>query len=245
MSVKVVDDYYIKRKRKLMRNFEERIKILGDLLSRKFDNAKIDEIVSQLKAEFEKIIPEIPYIGGQKNPMTILIIGGMYNLAIFRILEKEGFTLREIGQIIYEYGDERNKLRKKGLEKIGKDPSQYPFEPEYLDMIKKMSEQSQKRTYPDDWIMDYVEGDGKSFEWGFNFSQCGIHKVYKRLGAEKYVPFLCLLDFSEANILGFGFTRTQILGCGDPICDHRYVKILKTPRAWPPDDVEEFKLKLE
>lgn len=245
MSVKIVDNYYVKRKRKLMRNFEERIEILGDLLRRKFDNAKIDEIVSQLKAEFEKIIPEIPYIGGQKNPMTILIIGGMYDLAIFRILEKEGFTLREIGQIFYEYCDERNKLRKKGLEKIGKDPSQYPFEPEYTDMTRKMSEQSLKRQYPDDWIMDFVEGDGKLFEWGFNFSQCGIHKVYKRLGAEKYVPFLCLSDFSEANILGYGFTRTQILGCGAPICDHRYVKNLKTPRAWPPDNVEDFKLKLE
>ena len=112
-------------------------------------------------------------------------------------------------------------------------------------MTKKMSEQSQKRTYPDDWIMDYIEDDGKSFEWGFNFYQCGIHNVYKRLGAEKYVPFVCLSDFSEANILGFGFTRTQTLGCGDPICDHRYVKNLKTPRAWPPDNVEEFKMELE
>ncbi len=132
MSVKVVDNYYIKRTRKLMRNFEERIEILVDLLRRKFDNAKIDEIVSQLKVEYEKIIPEIPYIGGQKNPMTTLLIGGTYNLAMFRILEKEGFTLREIGQIYYEYGEERNKLRKKSLKKIGKDPSQYPFEPEYL-----------------------------------------------------------------------------------------------------------------
>lgn len=86
MSVKVVDNYYIKRKRKLMRNFEERIDLLKDLLGKKFDDAEIDEIVSQMKAEFEKIIPEIPYIGGQKNPMTILIIGGMYdrNFSNFR-----------------------------------------------------------------------------------------------------------------------------------------------------------------
>ncbi len=36
MSVKVVANYYIKRTRKLMRNFEERIEILVDLLRRKF-----------------------------------------------------------------------------------------------------------------------------------------------------------------------------------------------------------------
>ena len=28
----------------------------------------------------------------------------------------------------------------------------------------------------------------------------GIYNVYKRLGAEKYVPFACLMDFSEAKL---------------------------------------------
>jgi hypothetical protein len=244
MSGKVIDDYYIKKKTKLMKTYDKSLEILGDLLRRKFDDAKIDEMLNQMKAEYEKLIPKIPYIGGQKNPMTTLLIGGMSDLAIFRILEKEGFTFREIGQLFYDYCDENNKLRKNGLEKIGKDPSQYPFEPEYTEMAKKLCEVSQKRNYSDDWVMDYVEGDGKSFEWGFNFYQCGIHNVYKRLGAEKYVPFVCLSDFSEANVLGFGFTRTQTLGYGAPICDHRYVNNYKTPRAWPPDNIEEFKMKL-
>ena len=245
MSAKIVNDYYFKRRGKLIKNFDNRLEILRDLLTRKFNIAKIEDILSQIKAEFEKLISEIPYIGGQKNPMTTHLIGGIYDLAIFRILEKEGFKFSEIGKLFYEYCDLSNKIRKKGLEKIGKDPSQYPFEPEYMEMTKKMCETSKIRTYPDDWIMDYVEGDNKTFDWGFNFYQCGIHKVYKRLDAEKYTPFVCLSDFSEANILGFGFTRTQTLGCGGPICDHRYVKNYKTPRAWPPDNIEEFKLKLE
>lgn len=244
MAVKVIQDYYIKRKGKLMKNFDRQLAILNNLLRKKFDEAKIDEMLNQMKAEYEKIIPEIPYIGGAKNPMAILLIGGMSDLAIFRILEKEGFTLREIGQFHYELSDERNKRRKKNLEKIGKDPTQYPFEPEYIDIAKKLCGYSQKRNYPDDWVMDYVEGDGRAFDWGFDFHQCGILNVYKRLGAENYVPFLCLSDFSEANILGFGFSRTQTIGNGAPICDHRYVKNYKTPRAWPPDNVEEFKLKL-
>ncbi len=244
MSVKLIKDYYIKRKRKLMTNFEKQLAILSNLLKKKVDKAKTDGMLNQMKAEFEKIIPEIPYIGGQKNPMTILLIGAMSDLAIFRILEREGFTLREIGQLHYEFSDERNKIRTRNLEKIGKDPSNYPFEQEYIGVVKSMSEKSQKSNYPDDWIMDFVEGDGKSFEWGFDFQQCGIHNVYKRLSAEKYVPFVCLSDFSEANVLGFGFTRTQTLGNGAPICDHRYVKNYKTPQAWPPDNLEEFKLKL-
>ncbi|MHA2123180.1 MAG: L-2-amino-thiazoline-4-carboxylic acid hydrolase, partial [Promethearchaeota archaeon] len=76
--------------------------------------------------------------------------------------------------------------------------------------------------------------------WGFNFHQCGFHKVFKRLNEEKYVHLFCLADFSEANILGFGFSRTQTLGFGAPMCDHRYVKNYKTPLGWPPDDLPEF-----
>ncbi len=245
MSVKVVADYYIKRKGKLMKNFDRQLAILSKLMRNKFSEAKIDEMVNQMKAEYEKIIPEIPYIGGQKNPMTLILIVCMSDLAILRILEKEGLTLREIGQFHYEFTDERNNRRKRNLERIGKDPTQYPFEPEYMNMAKILCENKQKEDYPDEWVSDYIEGDGKIFEWGFNYKQCCIYNVYKRLGAEKYFPFICLGDFSEANIFGYGFSRTQTLGNGAPICDHRYIKNYKTPRAWPPDKVEEFKLKLE
>lgn len=244
MSIKVVKDYYIKRKAKLLKDFDSNIKVAREILRKRFNDTKIDGLFEQMGKEYERLIPEIPYIGGQKNSFTTLLIGGISNLAMFRTLENEGFTYSDIGEFYYEYRDIYNKIRKNTLKKIGKDPTNYPFESEYIDYVKKLCEETQKRKYPDDWIGDYIEGDGNSFEWGFNFHQCGIHKVFKRLGAEKYVAFLCLSDFSEANILGFGFKRTRTLGNGSPLCDHRYVKNYKTPRAWPPDNIEEFKWEL-
>ena len=240
MAVKIPKDYYIKRKSKLMKDFSKHIEVARDMLKRKYSEAKINEMFNQMKTEYEKIIPEIPYIGGTKNPFSSLLVGGMSSLAMFRVLEKEGFTLRDIGEFYYEFRDIHNTIRKNNLEKIGKDPAQYPFELTYVDWAKKQCEITNLRNYPDDWVADYVEGDGKAFEWGFNFHECGLHKVFKRLDAEKYVSFFCLSDFSEANILGFGFSRTQSLGFGAPMCDHRYVKDYKTPRGWPPDDLPEF-----
>ncbi len=244
MAVKVVKDYYIRRKPKLMKNFSNHIKIARSILKKKYDEAKINEMFDLMKAEYEKLIPEIPYIGGVKNSFTNLLVGGISSLAMFRILEREGYTHREIGEFYYKFSDLQNTIRKKSLEKIGKDPAQYPFESAYIDYAKKLCETSKLRNYPDDWVADYVEGDGKTFEWGFNFHKCGIHKVLKRLDAEKYTPFFCLYDFSEANILGFGFSRTQAIGFGAPMCDHRYVKKYKTPRGWPPDDLPEFDKKI-
>jgi hypothetical protein len=244
MAEKVIKDYYIKRKPKLMNEFSKGLEIARDLLNKKFDEAKVDDLFNQMKSEYEKIIPEIPYIGGNKNPFTTLLVGGMSSLAMFRVLEKEGLSLRDIGEFYYNLRDIHNSIRKKNLVKIGKDPAQYPFEITYVDFAKKLCETSKLRNYPDDWVGDYVEGDYNTFEWGFDFYECGIHKVFKRLDAEKFIPFFCLSDFSEANILGFGCSRTKTIGFGASMCDHRYVKNYKTPRGWPPDDLPEYDKKI-
>jgi len=244
MSVKVIKDYYIKKKAKLIKDFDPILPILQQIFAKKFIDTKIDELFNLMKQEYEDIIPEIPYIGGKKNFFTNYLIGGASVLAIIRIIEKEEFTLQEIGEFLYNLSDVNHKIRKKMMENTGKDPSQYPFEKEYMDYMKVAAENSQKRKYPADWVADYVEGDGKTFEWGFNVYECGIHKFFKKLDAEKYMPFICLSDFSEANIFGFGFSRTQTLSNGAPLCDHRYIKNVETPRAWPPDNIKEFKIKL-
>lgn len=244
MSVKVIKDYYIKKKAKLMKDFDSILPILQQIFAKKLSDEKVNELFNLMKKEYEDLIPEIPYIGGKKNIFTNYLIGGATLLAIIRILEKEQFTLWDIGEFFYNLSDINNKFRKKMMEDTGKDPSQYPFEKEYMDYMKVLTETSQKRKYPENWVADYVEGDGKTFEWGFNVYECGIHKFFKKYNAEKYVPLICLSDFSEANIFGYGFSRTQTLSNGAPLCDHRYIKDVETPRAWPPDKIQEFKLKL-
>jgi len=240
MTAKIVEDFYVRKKSKFMRSFDEHLAVVSEELRKKFNNKKSKELMSQMKAEFEKILPDIPYIGGQKNPTTLVLVKCMSDLAIFRTLEKIGFTFREIGEFHYNYVIAAHKLRKEALEKAGRDPSQYPFDPVYMDFQKKLTEETQLKLYPDDWVMDYMEGDGKTFEWGWDITECGVQKAYKKLGEEKYLPFICLGDYYEAEGLGFGFSRDQTLGFGAPLCTHRFVKNSKTLSAWPPDDLEEF-----
>jgi len=218
MVAKIVEDFYVRKKAKFLRSFDERLVLVKNELSNKFDNQKSEMLINRMKTEFEKILPDIPYIGGQKN-------------------------FREIGEFHYNYVIATHKLRKEALEKASRDPSQYPFDPVYMDYQKKLTEESQRKLYPDDFLMDFVEGDGKSFAWGWDIQECSVQKAYKKLGDEKYLPFICLGDYYEAEGLGYGFSRDQTLGFGAPFCTHRFVKNLKTPRAWPPDDLEEFNSK--
>ncbi|MFX0043677.1 MAG: hypothetical protein ACFE8L_12265, partial [Candidatus Hodarchaeota archaeon] len=123
MPEKIVKEYYIKQKAKLMKNFSKYTNNIQNFLVGKFSDSKIDKILKQISKEFETLIPKIPYIGGAKNPFSIAMIQIIYSLAIFRILENEGLSYREIGELYFELVEGDLRLEKENLEKIGKDPA--------------------------------------------------------------------------------------------------------------------------
>lgn len=243
MTVKILDDYYIKNKARLNTQFDKSLHISKDILLERFSEMELEEIFMQMRNEFEKLIPEIPYIGGKKNSFTSMLVDGAIMLSFFRILEKKGMTYHEIGEFSYRLYEKINKRRVEKLEKAGQTPIDQFFNPTYINYCKNLAKTTQLRKYPDDWVMEYVEGDGKTFDYGLNFTECANYKFFKKLGAEIYVPFLCLADFAQANVYEFGFTRTQTIGNGDPLCDHRFLKKGTTPRAWPPETLKELKMK--
>jgi len=244
MSVKVVKDYYIKNKAKLMTQFDKTLHISRGILRKRYIDSQIELMFDKMRKDYENLIPEIPYIGGRKNPFTSMLIDSVSMLAFFRTLENEGLSYRDIGKLNYEYWEMVNKRRVHKLEKKGQQPKDQYFNETYINFNKTLAKDLQQKKYPDDWVMEFVEGDGKTFDYGNRFTECGIHKTFKKLGAEKYVPFICLTDFAQGNIFGFGFTRTQTIGNGDPICDHRFLKNGTTPRAWPPEDLPEYRSKI-
>jgi len=191
------------------------------------------------------LIPEIPYIRGRKNSFTPMLVDSVAMISFYRILEKNGMTYREIGEFSYEFWENLNKRRVHKLEKTGQNPVDQFFNDAYIDFNKNLAKRLQAEKYPDGSAMEFVEGDGKMFDYGYNFTECGIHKAFKKLGAEKYVPLICLSDFAQAQVFGFGFTRTQTIGNGAPLCDHRFLEKCTTPRAWSPDNLQEFKMKLK
>ena len=234
------NNYYLKKKSKFMKDFDEDLTIAKEILESRFDANKIEQLIQVIKENYEKMLSEISYIGGQKNPTTLILLRCVSNLAIFFELENEGFSFHEIGEFYYKYSLRAHEKRKKILEKAGRDPSLYPFDKTYVDYQKKLCENTQKKEFLGDWVMEFVEGDGTNFEWGWDIYECGVQKAYKLFKGEKYLPFICLGDHYEAEVLGFGFSRTQTLGFGASLCDHRFNKNGNTSIAWPPHELEEF-----
>lgn len=233
-------DYYLKKKSKFMKDFDEDLTVAKETLRSRFDANKIEQMIKSIKKKYENMLTEIPYIGGQRNPTTLVLLKCVSSLAIFLELEIEGFTFKEIGEFFYNYSLGLHSRRKRILEKAGRVPSLYPFDETYVDYQKKLCENTLKKEYSGDWVMEFVEGDGRNFDWGWNIYECGVQKAYKAFNGERFLPFMCLGDYYEAQVLGFGFSRTQTLGFGAPLCDHRFIKNGTTSIAWPPEGLEEF-----
>ena len=242
MSPRIIEDFYIKQQEKLMTQFDKILHLSKDILLKKIDNQHIESTFDEMRKEYINLIPKIPYIGGKKNPSTPMLIYSVNILAIIRVLENQGYSFNEIGEYSYEIIEKINKRRKEKIKKLEQLPSERNFQETYVNFLKDFARTLQKRKYPEDWVMEFVEGDGKTFDYGLNYTECGIAKLFKKLGSGKYVPFLCLSDFAEAQTNGFGFKRTQTIGNGSNLCDHRFIKNGTTSRAWPPHQLKEYKV---
>ncbi|MFX0004704.1 MAG: L-2-amino-thiazoline-4-carboxylic acid hydrolase [Candidatus Hermodarchaeota archaeon] len=238
-------NYYLKNKPNLMKRFEYSLRIVKDLLMERFDESKSEDLINRMRKEYEEFLPKIPDVGGKKNLFISIITDKVSLLAMFFILEKEGYTYREIGQFAINFTEIETKNAIERAEKKGMNLLDFYFNDVFLNSAKAHCDDTLKRKYPDNWVMEYVDGTNEDFDYGLNVSECAIHKIYKKLGAEKYAPFGCLIDFAQANVLGYGLTRTESLANGALGCDHLFTRTGNTPKAWPPENFEEYTGKFE
>jgi len=235
MSVKIVNDYYLKKKKILIRTFDAALLIGKQILIDTFGEQKYNEISITTHNEFEALLPQIPYIGGDDKPLTDDLINATILLPLIRVFKKKGLEYREIGRIVYELFEAFYKVIPQADD---------IFSEEYISNAKERANDSKSRQYPGDWVFDFIKGDGKTFTFGIDYSECGVYKFYKSQGAEDFMPLVCIADYAQARAYGYGLKRTQSIGNGDDVCDFRYLKNGTTPRAWPPDNLQEFKMKL-
>jgi hypothetical protein len=227
-------NYYIKKKRMLMRQFDAALTIGKKVLIDYFGEDKFNELSTKTREDFEQLLPQIPYVGGKDNILTDALVSAVILLPLIRIFEKEGLDFNEIGKLTYDLYEAFYTFIP---------PTVDMFSEETINQMKESAKISKLRKYPNDWVFDFVEGDGETFTWGIDFSECAVYKFYKSQGMEHLMPIMCIADFEDARVHGYGLTRTQNIGNGAPICDFRYNKDGTTLKAWPPDNLPEFKNK--
>ena len=177
------------------------------------------EMITEMRKEYESLIPAIPYIG-ENNSRLNYLIPAVVQLAHYSALKKFEVTLKEFYILCMEpYRDyiysspERNRHVSGYL---------YCKSKLLRSMFKNNINQTQEHLYEGDWVGAFVEGDGVEFDWGIDYTECGICKFYQSQGETELLPWLCKTDFIQSKAYNTGYTRAKTLAAGDAVCDMRW-----------------------
>jgi hypothetical protein len=222
--------YYLARKAEILLQFDTHAKAWRPFLVNSYGSEFAGEVLRETRQQYEALIPTIPYIGGDENPMTRHLIRSTTSLVLYKAMKARGKTAQETGKIVYDAVEVSvsQMLPLPGPE-LGA---------EFITEEKEQARKSQQRRYSGDWVWEFVEGDGVEFDYGRDFLECGTQKLYHAHGADEFLPFYCYLDFVTHRTIGWGFSRTKTLSEGDERCDFRWKKGGGTKKGWPPPFLE-------
>ena len=144
-------------------------------------------------------------------------------------MKEKGLPAEIVGHMIY-------KLNEIDLESIPKQKAlaegAKKFTPAALEKTKKWAKWTQQRQLPDNWVAEYIEGNGRDFDFGYDFSECAICKYFHSKKMPELAPFVCLNDFLRSQTLDTGLARNKTLGQGDNVCNFRYKKGRPVTQDW-------------
>jgi hypothetical protein len=205
------------------------------VLTAHFGKERTAAIMREIRASYASLTPSVPYIGGKENMFTEWLTYGVYYLAVYRVLKPLGYSMNQIGELIYKTYEHMADYPKWFLRIVGK----LRYGKSYTSRLRLAAEDSQKRQYPGSWVCTFVKGDGHEFDYGLDMTECGIWKFYVAHNAQELAPYMCLSDYVVSKAFDRGLVRHHTIAEGGDRCDFRYKKGRKTfvtplRNGWPP-----------
>ncbi len=216
--------YFGTRKHKLLKDFDRLMKKAMTVLVSQYGREFAESVVSDVREEYSKLIPEIPYVG-QNRILVLFITGTAQSLAMYKVLRNHGKTLEEAGMLYYLMCKAiLNSYPRTVRWLIGK----ASFSKLFLRAARKSALESQKRLYPGGYVFSFVEGDQKNFDYGVDYFECAGCKFLSDQGASELAPYVCTADIVYSDSFGWGLMRTKTIAEGFEKCDFRFKKGGKT-----------------
>jgi hypothetical protein len=217
---------------KLVGKFDRSLRRTTDVLVGMFGEENAPAMHREMLDEFRRVIPEIPYVGGRRNPYSGILRGVAWGVAMHRVVLRHGGSLHDTGELMHR----RNRAR---LWRIPRVVRHGPVRRLFIRQQERAARRSQARRYPGDWVMEVVDGDGESFDYGLDVTECGALKFLQQQRAEELLPYICDLDYVMAEAMGYELRRTKTLAWGCDRCDFRISMDGETAAPWPPEFVEQ------
>ena len=224
MSSKKIENYYISRKPKLLKDFDKTANIVKKVFISHYDEEFANTILKEARQEFEALIPHIPYISGSTPALKMFLVISAWELAVYRAMKNHGRSTKEAWELCHE----ALKIRLKTIPKFVCHLLKFLFFSNFVrKRARKIAEKTQKHPLGE-FAFKFVEGDGENFDWGVDYTGCSIYKFICDHDAKEFAPYVCLSDIALSDTLGWGLIRTETLAEDCKRCDFRFKKGGKT-----------------
>ena len=213
--------YYNSRQGKLLKDFDRTSALMKDSLIKRYGEEFAKILQKDVRQEYEKLIPEIPYIKGLRGKIfnNFLLITAQ-ELATYKAMKQHGKLATEAWELCHQ----ALRLRvaqippwKRWLLK------NLMFSSLMKKIVARRAKQQQKVRFGD-FEVEYLIGQGDDFGLGVNYLKCGNYNFAMEHGGEEFAPFICMSDIALSDALGWGLMRTQTLADGCDYCDFRFKK---------------------
>ena len=222
-------NYYLLQRKQILKDFNDTNEGANQWLTAKYEEKIASTITDAAKEKFNQLLPLLPDVGGDRNIMIEEIPVIAWYVAYYHPMKSHGIAVEEIGRMIYDlYNISLQQIpRREALAEGAK-----KFTPEYIARVKKWAAGTQKKEYPPNWVATFVSGEGKDFDYGYDYTECALVKYLNAHGAGEVAPYVCLNDFIRSRTYGTGLRRSKTIAQGDNICNFRYKKGRRVTQDW-------------
>lgn len=80
-------NYYIARKPEILMQFDTHADSWRPFLANRYGDEFADVVLRKTRQQYEALIPEIPCIGGDENPMTRHLVRSTTSLVFYKVMK--------------------------------------------------------------------------------------------------------------------------------------------------------------
>ena len=213
--------YYNSRQGKLLKDFDRTLALMKDSLVQRYGEEFAKIIQSNVRQEYEKLIPEIPYIKGLRGKIfnNFLLITAQ-ELATYKAMKQQGQPASEAWELCHQ----ALRLRVAQIPPWKRWLLRNLMFSSLMKKIVARRAKQQQKVRSGDFEVEYLTGRGDDFDIGVNYLKCGNYNFAMEHGGEEFAPFICMSDIALSDSLGWGLMRTQTLADGCDYCDFRFKK---------------------
>lgn len=219
------ENFYIKNEKKLRAQFAKKQDSFEKVLLEDFSTPETQAILDSMDGRFQELLPRLPYIGGNSNLLTENLVVSAWFLSLYKALHERGHSDDYIGDLCYRIAEDFVNKQPKWAAHVQGWLAQTSL---FKMMFRKLSNKSKKRQYPADFVVQYVGGDGQNYDYGFDFTECGICKLFHAENADNFTKHMCRIDYLTTSFNGIELIRTGTIANGAEKCDFRFRKLQKT-----------------